>query len=72
MYGEKYSETPEEKEKFRLMMALQQVNNITLLLKDNEWKNYLYNYLSPIQYELERQLTNLSKSDRITQEDQKE
>ena len=49
----------------RLLIALYQIDNVTDLLKDNEWKNYLYNYLSPIKYELERQLTNLSNSSKI-------
>ena len=52
-------------ERERLIIALYQIENVTALLENNEWKNYLYNYLSPIQYELERQLTNLSGSDRI-------
>tara|TARA_B100000902_G_scaffold372786_1_gene400096 strand:- start:1774 stop:1935 length:162 start_codon:yes stop_codon:yes gene_type:complete len=46
-------------EKERLIIALNQIDNITALLENNEWKNYLYNYLSPIKYELERQLANL-------------
>ena len=65
MYGEKYEETPEQKERVRLLLALNQVDNITELTKNNEWKNYIYNHLSPVKYELERQLSNLSDSKEI-------
>ena len=47
-------------EKERLFIALTQIDNVVTLLDNNEWKNYLYNHLSPIKYELERQLTNLN------------
>jgi len=65
MYGEKYEETPKQKEQLRLLLALNQVDNITELTKNNEWKNYIYNHLSPVKYELERQLSNLSDSKEI-------
>lgn len=65
MYGEEYEETPEQKERVRLLLALNQVDNITELTKNNEWKNYIYNHLSPVKYELERQLSNLSDSKEI-------
>ena len=47
-------------EKERLLIALFQLENIVFLTENNEWKNYLYNYLSPVKYELERQLNNLT------------
>tara|TARA_B100001113_G_scaffold337639_1_gene319089 strand:+ start:760 stop:960 length:201 start_codon:yes stop_codon:yes gene_type:complete len=47
-------------EKERLLIALFQLENIVSLTENNEWKNYLYNYLSPVKYELERQLNNLT------------
>ena len=47
-------------EKERLLIALFQLENIVSLTENNEWKNYLYNHLSPVKYELERQLTNLN------------
>ncbi len=71
-YGDRYQETPKEKERMRLILALWQVNNIVELTKDNEWVNYLYNHLSPVKYELERQLTNLNDSVSIAEETQKE
>ena len=48
------------REKERLLIALTQIENVVTLLQDNEWKNYLYNHLSPVKYELERQITNLN------------
>ena len=48
------------REKERLLIALTQIENVVTLLEDNEWKNYLYNHLSPVKYELERQLSNLN------------
>jgi len=71
-YGEKHQETPEQREKLKLLLALQQVDNVVELTKDNVWMNYLYNHLSPVKYELERQLTNLNDSGSITEETQKE
>lgn len=47
-------------QKTNLTAALNQVDNIIDLLEDNEWKGYMYNHLSPVKYELERQLSNLS------------
>lgn len=52
-------------EKTKLILALYQVEGITQLTKDNEYKHYLYCKLSSIKCELERQLTNLTKSDKI-------
>ena len=52
-------------EKTKLILALYQVDGITQLTKDNEYKHYLYCKLSSIKCELERQLTNLTKSDKI-------
>jgi hypothetical protein len=43
-----------------------QVDNLVSLTSENEWKSYLYGHLSSIKYELERQLTNLNHSSKIT------
>jgi len=51
-------------EKTRLLIALQQINNVEKLLKDNEWETYLYSHLTTIEYELQRQLSNITKHDR--------
>ena len=48
------------REKTNLILALTQVENIAKLTSDNQWKDYLYSHLSPIKYELERQLTLLN------------
>jgi hypothetical protein len=40
---------------YNLLAALQQVDNITKLTEDNDWKEYIYNHLTPIKFELERQ-----------------
>jgi hypothetical protein len=52
-------------EETKLILALYQVDNLTSLLKDNEWKSFLYSHLTPIKYELERQLTNLKNQPKI-------
>lgn len=45
-----------------LSIALAQVENLTILLEDNEYKTFLYNHLIPIKYELQRQLNNLTNT----------
>ena len=51
-------------EKERLLLALQQINNITSLLQDNQYKDFLYAKLISIEVELQRQLTNLTYHER--------
>jgi len=41
-----------------LFIALTQIENVAKLTEKNEYKNFIYSHLSPIKYELERQLTN--------------
>jgi len=43
---------------YNILAALQQVDNITKLIKDNDWKEYIYSHLTPIKFELERQYYN--------------
>lgn len=52
-------------EKTRLILALYQVDGITQLTKDNEYKQFIYMHLNSIKCELERQLTNLTVADKI-------
>ena len=52
-------------EQTKLILALYQVDGITELTKDNEYKHYLYCKLSSIKCELERQLTNLRHKSKI-------
>jgi hypothetical protein len=52
----------------KITSALSQIENLTTLLEDNEWKNFLYQHLIPIKYELQRQqclLTNQTNSTNI-------
>ena len=44
--------------KTKLILALQQIDNIVELMSDNEYRNYLYGQLITIKVELERQLSN--------------
>ena len=45
-------------EKEKLIKALTQIENVAKLTEENAYKNYIYAHLSPIKYELERQLAN--------------
>ena len=51
-------------EKERLLLALQQINNITNLIQDNQYKQFLYGKLISVEVELQRQLTNLTYHER--------
>ena len=55
-------------EQTKLILALYQVDNLTQLTKDNEYKHYLYCKLSSIKCELERQLTNLTNQSKIKEQ----
>jgi hypothetical protein len=52
-------------ERFLLLAALQQVENIILLTEENEYKQFIYMHLNSVYYELKRQLTNLEHSSKI-------
>ena len=41
----------------KLILALQQVDNLHSLFANNEWEQYLIRHLAPIQTELKRQLS---------------
>ena len=51
-------------EKARLLLALQQINNITKLIQDNQYKDYMYQNLVKVEVELQRQLTNITYHER--------
>ena len=51
-------------EKARLLMALQQLNNITDLIQDNKYRDFMYSRLMSVEVELQRQLTNLTYHER--------
>lgn len=44
-------------DKTKIILALQQINNVTELLKDNPYERFLYGHLISVQVELNRQLT---------------
>jgi hypothetical protein len=43
--------------KTKLILALQQVDNLVELLDGNEWEKFLYSHLIPLNVELKRQLS---------------
>lgn len=43
--------------KTNLIFALMQVENISNLMKDNEYEKFFVSHLLPIKFELERQIT---------------
>jgi len=49
----------------KLLLALQQIENLTSLLHQNEYEKYFDIRLIQIQTELKRQLTNLQNSSKI-------
>jgi len=46
----------------KLLFALQQTENIIKLMQGNEYEKFFNSHLSPIIYELQRQLTNQTES----------
>ena len=52
-------------DKSKLILALQQIDNLTNLLADNASQAYIYHRLITIKYELERQLTNVTHQSKI-------
>ena len=47
--------------KTKLILALMQIDNISNLMKDNEWEQFMVSHLIPLKVEMERQLTNLNR-----------
>jgi hypothetical protein len=52
-------------QKTKLILALQQIDNLTSLLDGNEYQSFLYSHLISMKCELQRQLTNLTHSSTI-------
>jgi len=44
-------------DKTKLILALQQVDNLVKLIEGNEWERYLYSHLITLDVELKRQLS---------------
>ncbi len=49
----------------KLILALDQIENLTSLIDGNEYQSFLYSHLIQVQTELKRQLTNLQLSAKI-------
>lgn len=49
----------------KFLFVLMQIDNLTQLLKDNEYQTFLYSHLIPIKVEVQRQLTNLTHSSKM-------
>lgn len=52
-------------QKTKLLLVLQQIDNITSLIQGSEYEFFMRSHLISVQIELERQLTNLSHSTKI-------
>jgi len=52
-------------QEIKLLLALNQIENITQLISNNEYESYLISHLIPIQTEVKRQLTNLTQSSKM-------
>ena len=52
-------------EKTKLILALDQVDNLVKLTDNNHWKNYIYGHLNSVHVELERQLGLLNHDEKI-------
>ena len=50
------------KEQTKLILALQQIYNLTSLLKDNEYEKFIYGHLISVQVELQRQLSHYTNA----------
>lgn len=51
----------------RLVLARIQVNNLIELFKDNEYERFFISHLTPIFYEIERQLSNEQSGQKTSQ-----
>ena len=59
-------------EQTKLILALHQVEGIVGLTKDNPYRQFIFMHLNSVKCELERQLTNLSITDKINKTTTKE
>jgi hypothetical protein len=48
-------------EKTKFILALMQIDNITNLMKDNEYEKFMVSHLIPLEVEIKRQLSNLNR-----------
>lgn len=52
-------------DKEKIILALMQINNLSLLIDGNQYEKMLSSHLISVQVELERQLTNLIASSKL-------
>ena len=48
-------------DKTKLILAMMQVENISNLMKENEYEQFMVSHLIPLKVEMERQLSNLNR-----------
>jgi hypothetical protein len=48
-------------EKTKFILALMQIENISNLMKDNEYEHFMVSHLVPLEVEIKRQLSNLNR-----------
>ncbi len=48
-------------EKTKFILALLQIENISNLMKDNEYEHFMVSHLMPLKIEIQRQLSNLNR-----------
>ncbi len=56
-------------EETRLILSLQQIDNVVSLTRNNEWKSYIYGHLNSVHIELNRQLNLLTHGEKNKKED---
>jgi len=54
------------KEEIKLVLALQQIENLSNLFSGNEYENFFASHLFPMKFEVERQLSCLTGSNTYT------
>lgn len=52
-------------QKTKLILAIDHIDAMCQLIKDNEYEKFMYSHLTQVFYELKRQLTNLQFSDKV-------
>jgi hypothetical protein len=53
-------------QKTKLILAQMQIENIHNLLKDGQYAGFFTSHLLPVKFEIERQLANLTNTNRYT------
>jgi len=56
-------------EETRLILSLQQIDNVVSLTRNNEWKSYIYGHLNSVHIELNRQFNLLTHGEKNKKED---